>query len=156
MPFYLVAAITVVLCRSCYGCEGKCNPGETCIEIPGIEGIPLVSICVPGAEPVNTTGGDTTEPEDYASYSEPFRTTTENTNQSYNVCDANSVNRTISERMCDSGWKCIYGVCRTDEHGSPWCDCDPGAVGQVCQDRCCKDCVFGSCYYYRERSEERV
>jgi hypothetical protein len=34
------------------------------------------------------------------------------------------------------------------------CDCDPGATGQICQNKCCRKCVFGKCFYVKEEDRE--
>lgn len=64
----------------------------------------------------------------------------------YNVCSDEYTLRPLSERMCSGGWTCVRGVCRSNGTRN-WCECDPGATGQVCQDICCKPCQNGTCFY---------
>ncbi|XP_045159156.2 neurogenic locus notch homolog protein 1-like [Mercenaria mercenaria] len=71
---------------------------------------------------------------------------------SYNVCDSTYKQRPRSERECYN-WKCIHGICIV-KGSQVFCECDPGATGQICQNKCCRQCVFGECFYVKEEERE--
>ena len=71
----------------------------------------------------------------------------------YNICKEDSLERTDNERSCSRTFKCKYGVCeKTLEDNNGWtgwrydCICDIGAVGLMCENKCCLNCgAHGIC-----------
>ena len=74
------------------------------------------------------------------------------TDPKYNICKDSSLERTETERACSRTFTCKYGVCEKSlEENDGWtgykydCRCDVGAVGLMCEHRCCLDCEHGTC-----------
>ncbi|KAL4235660.1 hypothetical protein ACF0H5_004055 [Mactra antiquata] len=81
----------------------------------------------------------------------------EESETSDDVCKDNYKTRPLSERMCISGLVCKYGKCSSDNKGSYIafeCACDQGAMGMLCDTKCCLDCGGnGRCDIYYDGSE---
>jgi hypothetical protein len=119
-------------------CLLNCSENERCFPVPDI---PIMSYCK-----------KFTEDEEDTTTSVPVITSEYSNNRTYNVCDASYTLRPISERICN-GWPCQYGTC--ESNGTlVWCNCDPGAIGTMCNRECCKTCLYGSCFYDNERHTE--
>ena len=74
------------------------------------------------------------------------------TDPKYNICKNSALERTEIERACSRTFTCKYGVCEKSlEENDGWtgykydCRCDVGAVGLMCEHRCCLDCDHGTC-----------
>lgn len=70
----------------------------------------------------------------------------------YNICKDTDMERTEKERACSRTFKCKYGVCEKSlEENKSWsgykydCKCDVGAIGLMCEHRCCLKCDHGTC-----------
>ena len=80
-------------------------------------------------------------------------------NRTYNICESKT-ERVESERTCRGwNWKCRYGICKLKNIKSsnipePYCECDPGAIGEICQNKCCRSCHYGNCSYIKEDDRE--
>ena len=57
-----------------------------------------------------------------------------------NACSSNYKLRNESERTCQTGMVCHFGVCVDKGDGRGQCECDPGAVGTLCTRKCCRNC----------------
>lgn len=121
-------------------CNLPCDKGQKCTIVSGI-----FAVCQPI---VNTTMSTTLETVLTSTLSQ----ISENTSQTYNVCDVSYTQRPQNETICN-GWMCRFGVCRS-EGAQVWCDCDPGGFGQNCHTKCCRQCVHGSCYFVMEEDRE--
>ena len=84
----------------------------------------------------------------------PSSLTTEmtTTDPKYNICKESAPERSESERACSRTFRCKYGVCEKSlEENDGWtgykydCRCDVGAVGLMCEHRCCLNCDHGTC-----------
>ena len=73
----------------------------------------------------------------------------------YNPCYANFTGRTRIEQFCDGiGFSCQYGRCVTSDSTSS-CQCDEGASGYLCGDKCCMDCgPHGECRWNTQLNVE--
>lgn len=133
-----------------YCCKLSCPAGATCLDIGfGAE------VCI--ADETTAYPSSTEDSSNQSVQNTTLSTdltTLEMSNKTYNVCDSDVYDRPMSDRVCANNWRCFYGVCKMDSYGSPRCDCDPGATGQLCQNKCCRNCVFGECYYYEEERRE--
>ncbi|XP_053394476.1 uncharacterized protein LOC123524762 isoform X4 [Mercenaria mercenaria] len=118
-------------------CTLSCPEGQRCVPVETFPGWAICDDVIPEKETTTLTVSTITE------YS---------TNRTYNVCDSTYM-RPESERVCDDGWTCIYGTCDMDGE-TPQCYCDPGGTGQICQNKCCRRCLHGSCFYISEEDRE--
>ena len=77
------------------------------------------------------------------------------TTPEYNPCHANFTGRTFIEQFCDGiGLWCKYGRCVKSNMTSS-CQCDAGADGYLCQDKCCRDCgQHGECRWNNQLAVE--
>lgn len=119
-------------------CTLSCPEGKKCV-IP-VPAFPSMTICQDVPIVTETTPIMLTTTTEY-SY-----------NRTYNVCDPSYFLRPKHEREC-FGFKCLYGTCQLKD-SKVSCECDPGAVGEVCQNACCRECMYGTCYYYMEEKRE--
>lgn len=74
-------------------------------------------------------------------------TTLDSYYNSTDVCSDRYRTRSESERNCKGGWQCTFGVCVVHEDNSVECECDHGAIGTHCTQKCCRDCSGnGDCF----------
>lgn len=69
--------------------------------------------------------------------------TSDEDQDSDNVCSDNYQTRPLSERMCTPGLVCTYGSCSSEHKGTYIafeCSCDKGAKGLLCDEKCCLEC----------------
>ena len=95
--------------------------------------------------PMGTTPTSSTEQQTFTSL-----TTSRLEVRKLNVCKADYELRPVSQRECVPGFRCKYGVCQldasSDTHLAMTCHCDDGAIGSLCEFKCCRDCgQFGRC-----------
>ena len=103
-------------------CTRKCEEGTKCVILPN-----YTEVCVKSQPDLTTTGSYDAD--------------------SSNVCSRFYKLRNESERTCKFGMRCFYGVCNDLEGGGSRCECDPGASGTLCLDKCCRDCgENGDCF----------
>ena len=62
---------------------------------------------------------------------------------SQDACSSSYKLRPRDDRMCQFGFRCMYGSCSSDyslKQITFQCKCDPGAMGLFCENKCCLNC----------------
>ena len=122
----------------------ECSPGCSCVDEDNITCSGTENY-MNSTDPRNENNGLSPNTTDLS----PSKIDKELDTSKRNVCESNYTNRTLRERECVPSFRCDYGVCKmnvTEMSLQMTCHCDPGAVGSMCEFRCCKFCgKYGKC-----------